>query len=120
MSARGTGYPVTERAGYARISWVLLSGLLLSILVMVAGLIAEAASGQSATAVLPLDQEPTHLLKGDASAVLDLGILLLFATPLAGVAAAFAEFWLQHDRTFVLVTGGLMVMFAIAIAIALH
>jgi uncharacterized membrane protein len=120
MNTQSTRDPLRERAGYAHIAWVLLSGLLLSILVMVAGLIAEAVSGQPATTVLPLNQEPAHLVEGNPDAMLDLGILLLFATPIAGVVTAFVEFWAQRDRAFILVTGGLLVMFVIAFAIALH
>lgn len=109
-----------DSAAYTHVGFVLLGGLLISITVMSAGLIASAVVGGTAATVLPLDRVPARLGQGDANAILDLGILLLFATPLAGILTALVEFWIQRDRTFVLVTMGLLAMLAIAFAVALH
>jgi uncharacterized membrane protein len=57
---------------------------------------------------------------GPAAAILDLGILLLFATPLAGILAAAAGFALERDWVFTGTTTLLLVMLAIAFIVALH
>jgi len=88
---------------------------------MVAGLLLVAARGESnPTSVLPLDQEWSQLMKGSSGAVLDLGILLLFATPVTGVLVALLQFWLERDRAFALVSGVLIVLLCGAFAIALR
>lgn len=120
MSIRITDDSARESAGLVSISRVLLAGLLLSSSVMVVGLIAAAVSGRAADTVLPLDQVLRGIARGNANAILDLGILLLFATPLAGIVSAFAVFWGLRDRAFVLIAGTLLLMFIVVFAIALH
>jgi uncharacterized membrane protein len=105
----------------AAIGAVLLAGLLLSIAVMVLGLVLTAARGKvSASQVLPLDQVLPHLRSGDPAAVLDLGILLLFATPLAGVVVALFEFLRRRDGPFSVITLLLLLILAIGFAVALR
>jgi uncharacterized membrane protein len=110
-----------ERQTYARVGGTLLGGLLLSIGVMVLGLILVLLAGSHAAShVLPLDQVLSSVLQGKPSAVLDLGILLLFATPLAGVIVALAEFARQRDTPFVLISLGLLLMLTAGFAVALQ
>jgi uncharacterized membrane protein len=104
----------------SHVGGVLLVGLLLSITVMTLGLVVTAVRGGDTTHVLPLDRVIPELAKGHTAAILDLGILMLFATPLLGIVVAFEGFWEQGDRDFVLVTAILLVMLAAALAIALH
>ena len=78
--------------------YTLLGGLLVSITVMLAGLAYGALRGTTASGhVLPLDTVLPHLRNGDPSALLDLGILLLFATPFVAVLVA-----LNRDEELVL------------------
>jgi uncharacterized membrane protein len=110
-----------DQKAYARVGGTLLSGLLVSIAVMTAGLVASALRGSNGTStVLPLDRVVPHLLDGEPKAILDVGILLLFATPLVAVLVAFGEFVAQRDIAFVLVTGLLLCMLVVAFAVALH
>jgi uncharacterized membrane protein len=103
------------------VGWTLLVGLLVSVSVMVIGLAVVAANGgTSAAHVLPLDREVPDLLKGSAAAPLDLGILLLFATPLAGVLVALAGFIRVRDTTFTVITLVLLAILAVGFAVALH
>jgi uncharacterized membrane protein len=110
----------TDVDTYSRVGWTLLGALLVSIAVMVIGLIAVIATGASASNVLPLDRIWAHLARGDASAILDLGILSLFAAPLLAVAVALLQFLLQRDRTFAFVAALLLVVLAVAFGVALH
>lgn len=109
-----------DRPTYNAVGWVLFAGLILSVAVMVIGLILAAAQGRSATSVYPLDQVLPHLAQGRPAAILDLGILLLFATPLAGVITACSRFALEHDRQFVFLSLLLLCILAIGFAVALR
>lgn len=109
-----------DRQTYLRVGYALLAGLLLSVSVMVLGLVLTVARGGDTSTVLPLERVMPALGRGEAPAVLDLGILLLFATPLIGVFVACAEFLRQRDRTFAATTGLLLVMLVIAFGVALH
>ena len=125
MGAHGAVPETLETASDRRadmaVGWTLLGGLLLSIGVMALGLLLVAIrGGPSAKHVLPLDQILTSLGKGTVSAVLDLGIVLLFATPFVGVLVALAQFVRQRDTPFVLVTGVLLVLLVAGFAVALR
>lgn len=124
-----------DRALYTRVGFTLLIGLLISIAVMVIGLLAVAiTNGESC--VLPLDQVLPHLTHGGgkcsaggavtkrpggtAAAILDLGILLLFATPLVGVIVAAIGFARERDWVFTGTTVLLLAMLVVSFAVALH
>lgn len=103
-----------------RIGVVLFVGLVSAIAVMAAGLILAAAQGHDVSHVLPLDRLPARLLEGDGRAIADAGILLLFATPLAGVVAALFSFAAQRDTRLVAVTVALLILLVAGFAIALR
>lgn len=106
---------------YRLVGVTLLAGLLVSIAVMVAGFIAAVISGGGAASrVLALDQILPGLGRGNLSAILDLGILLLFAAPVAGVAVALVRFVLEQDTLFVAVTAALLLVLVAAFALALR
>ena len=68
------------------VGWTLLGGLVLSIGVMGLGLVLEAVDGsQGGDHVLPLDQILPSLAQGKPPAVVDLGIVLLFAVSVAAL-----------------------------------
>lgn len=105
----------------AAIGWTLLIGLLASIGVMALGLVVTAErGGKDASRVLPLDQVVPHLARGEGPAVLDFGILLLFATPLIGVVVAMAWFVWRRDGSFVAVSGLLLVLLGLGFVLALR
>jgi uncharacterized membrane protein len=103
------------------VGWTLLAGLVLSVATMALGLILGAIQRDTgARSVLPLDRVFSNLGEGKASAVLDLGILLLFATPVAGVLMALGQFLRQRDLPFVLVATLLLLMLVAGFAVALR
>lgn len=103
------------------ISQTLFFGLLTSIAIMLVGLILVAPEGtNAATHVVALDRVLPDLVSGSRSAVLDTGILVLFATPLLGVLVAFAQFVRQRDKTFSLITGLLLLVLGAGFLVALH
>jgi uncharacterized membrane protein len=109
-----------EEDAYQPIGRTLLIGLVVSIAVMAVGLVVAAARGTTTSHVLPLDRVLPQLAKGTPAAILDAGILLLFATPLFGVLVALGAFVRQRDLPFAGITALLLVMLALAFAVALH
>jgi uncharacterized membrane protein len=53
---------------------------------------------------------------GDATALMQLGLLLLIATPVARVALATVAFATQHDRTYVVLTLIVLALLAASLA----
>ena len=99
---------------YIRI--VLLVGMLLSVTVMVIGLLMLALSeGTWEAAPLSLPEILEGIMNGNPIAVIDLGIIMLIATPLTRVIAALVAFALNREFRFVLVA--LMVLAVVGIAI---
>jgi uncharacterized membrane protein len=121
--ARNSTAIVTEEDApiYRHVGYTLLYGLLVSIAVMLAGMAYGALRGKAASGhVLALDAVLPHLRDGDPSALLDLGILLLFATPLAAVLVALFEFVRIGDRTLGLITFVLVILLGVGFFVALH
>lgn len=113
--------PHEEQVTYARVGYTLLAGLWLSVIVMLAGFILAAVSGiHQVSHVTPLQDVVSGLQSGRASSVLSLGILLLFATPFAGVLVALVQFLRLRDVPFIWVTVVLLVILVIGFAIALR
>ena len=94
---------VTERIDrYIRA--VLLGGMILSVGVMVVGLLMFAVSGGDWEEVtLSLDGIIKGIAQGNPVAVIDLGILLLIATPLMRVIVALMAFAAERETRFVIV-----------------
>ena len=112
--------PPTDRSD-SQVGWTLLGGLVLSVGVMAFGLILQAVRRDTASVhVLPIDQILPNLEKVRPSAVLDLGILLLFATPIAGVVVALAEFIRRREVPFIFITALLLIVLAGGFALALR
>ena len=110
-----------EKAFDARIARTLFVGLVASIAIMVAGLVLAAVRGHNAVQrVLPLADVPSHLAQGDPASVLDLGILLLFATPLAGVVVAAAQFSRERDRQFLAISLVLLCVLCLGFIVGLR
>ena len=110
-----------DTAASVGISRTLFFGLLLSIGIMVVGVVlATAQGGTAATSVVGLDRILSELARGSRSALLDAGILVLFATPLVGVGVALVEFIRQGDRAFSLIAGLLLLVLSAGFLVALH
>jgi uncharacterized membrane protein len=114
-SSTSSKEPFDDRRMEIIIGRLLQTGVLLAaITVLVGGVIYLAAhanqpanyrtfSGESANLRHP--SQLLHLLKtGDASAVIQIGILLLIATPVARVAFAVIGFAVERDRLYTVVS----------------
>ena len=100
---------------YVRI--VLVGGMNLSVSVLFTGLAMYALMpGHSDVIISPADI-PREIIGGNPVAVIDLGILLLIATPLMRVIIALAFYALDGERRMVGVS--VLILFVIAIAILL-
>jgi uncharacterized membrane protein len=107
---------------YTNINWyirtVLLVGMFLSVTVMIIGLIMFAFSEGTWEAIpLSLTQIFEGILHGNPIAVIDLGILLLIATPLTRVMAALVIFTINKETRFILVAVMVLVVVGIAIVV---
>lgn len=111
----------TDVSASLAISRTLFGGLIISIAIMVLGLGLVAGEGKNAaTHVVPLDRVIPDLLHGSRPAVLDSGILVLFATPLIGVVVALVQFVRRREAEFSLITALLLVVLAAGFLVALH
>jgi uncharacterized membrane protein len=99
------------------VHFVLRAGMILSISVLAVGLLLYVLSpGGGGESGMSLDMMIDGLLRGDPVAVMNLGILLLIATPLTRVVTAAAVFIVDREPRFALVS--FIVIAAIALAIA--
>ncbi|MDH7508169.1 MAG: DUF1634 domain-containing protein [Methanomassiliicoccales archaeon] len=96
---------------------VLLSGMVLSVSLLIIGLAALFVSPSGWNDItIPIDQIPGEMLKGNPVAILNVGIVLLIATPLMRVIIALAVFLLEKDfryasiSLFILLTIGIAVL----------
>jgi len=98
----------------AIISNLLRSGVLIAgTVAFIGGVIYLAHSGDSVTQYHAFHSEPAYLrgikdiwsaFSGDALGIMQLGLLLLIATPVARVAFSLFAFAIQRDRLYVVVT----------------
>jgi uncharacterized membrane protein len=79
---------------------VLVTGMVLSFSFMIIGLLMYAINPTEGT-TLPLDQILDGIVHGNPIAVLDLGIVLLIATPMVRIVAAGITFGIEKDYRFV-------------------
>jgi uncharacterized membrane protein len=91
--------------------------MVISLVLMVAGLLLAVLTGVGSVEVLSLGSIPSGLLDLDPRAFLSMGIVLLIATPLARVFGALCVFVQERDAKFVLIS--LAVLGAVAAAVLL-
>jgi len=97
------------------ISKVLVIGMAVSIAVMAAGLIwFSIGDGGEREDINPMDI-PSELLRGNPVALVDLGIILLIATPAMRLVAAVGGFLREGDRIYAMVA--LLVLMVVLVAI---
>jgi len=100
--------------GYIRL--VLLGGMVISVVTLAMGLMLYAISdGTWEHVTLSFGEIIAGIAQGNPIAVIDLGIILLIATPLSRVVAATVLFAVNRERNFVYV--GIAVLLVIALAI---
>jgi uncharacterized membrane protein len=124
VSAAGT-QPRTERRALHQVisietasSWVLRTGVVLSVVVMVAGLVLGLARG--GVTVYEMEHRgfsghPATLWRGVTTgsgfAVMEVGLLILVLTPIVRVGTAMLLFAIEdHDWTYTLVTAAVLAM----------
>lgn len=94
---------------------LLQAGVLIAAFVVAVGAIALIAThGRDPLTLPPVEKEPAVLrsvvavvagaLRGNVDAVIQLGLLLLIATPVTRVAFTLVAFVIRRDRIFVVVT----------------
>src|SRR4051812_1809355 len=106
-SATGdTGEPIIrDGRAYSWAAFVLRAGMYISFTLMAVGLlwwvVAGSPGGQAANGqVLALDRIMPELARGNPLAVLNLGMLLLIATPVTTLIAAMVAFLLEGNRRY--------------------
>ena len=98
--------------------YVLITGMILSFGTLVIGLIMYTANPTEGT-TLPLDKILDGIVRGNPIAVIDLGIVILIATPLVRVIAAGLSFGLERDYRFVGIAVFVLAMIFIAVFVKL-
>jgi uncharacterized membrane protein len=97
---------------------VLVTGMVLSFSIMVIGLLMYAVSPTEGT-TLPIDKILDGIVHGNPIAVIDLGIVLLIATPLVRIIAAGITFGLEKEYRFLGIALFVLAMIVLAIFIKL-
>ena len=92
---------------------------------LIGGVIYLAHSGKSPTEYQVFHGEPAYLRRaigvwsdafsGDGRAIMQLGLLLLIATPVARVAFSLVAFAVQRDRLYVVVTVAVLAVLAFSL-----
>jgi uncharacterized membrane protein len=93
---------------------VLVTGMVTSFSVMVIGLVMYSVNPTEGT-TLPLDKILDGIVHGNPIAVIDLGIVLLIATPMVRIIAAGMAFGLEKDYRFVGIAVFVMAMILIGV-----
>lgn len=97
---------------------VLVTGMVLSFSIMTIGLVMYALDPTEGT-TLSLDKIVDGIAQGSPIAVIDLGIVILIATPLVRVMAAGLTFGMERDYRFVGISVFVLAMILIAVFIKL-
>jgi uncharacterized membrane protein len=97
---------------------VLVSGMALSFCIMIVGLVLYALAPTEGT-TLPLDRMLEGIGRGDPIAIIDLGIVILIATPFVRILAAGITFGMEKDYRFVGISVFVLLMIVLAIFIRL-
>jgi uncharacterized membrane protein len=97
---------------------ILVAGVTLAVALMAAGLVLSVVDGQGLpTHVVSLGDLPALLGSLEPAACLSLGLIVLIATPFVRVAGTMVRFALEHDRRYVLITGVVLVVMCLGVAL---
>src|SRR5512133_1697395 len=83
---------------------VLVTGMMASLIIILLGLSIYVSDPPGSDDPIPSGELPDRLMAGDPIAVIELGILVLIATPLVRILAALTMFARQKDVKFVLIS----------------
>jgi uncharacterized membrane protein len=97
---------------------VLVTGMILSFSIMIIGLVMYAITPTEGT-TLPLDKIVEGIVHGNPIAIIDLGIVILIATPFVRVMAAGLTFGQERDYRFVGISIFVLAMIILAVLIKL-
>jgi uncharacterized membrane protein len=98
--------------------WVLLAGLAVSVVLMLVGIGLSLRDGAHLpSGVVPLGDLAAGLAKLRPAAYLSLGLIVLIGTPFVRVAGSVITFARQRDRRYVLVTGAVLVVMLLSVAV---
>ncbi len=104
---------------YRVMARLLSVGVALSIALMALGFLLLAARHELGRATwLPLGSVVPHMLVGDPAGILDLGVLVLFATPALRVVAAIGLFAAERQRRYVLISTVVLLLLALSVAVS--
>ncbi len=102
------------RASSRATAWILSAGVVASFVLLLAGLILSIAGADTSPAAI----RPFTLSAQESSlAVIHLGVLILMATPLARVVSLSIEFHRKKERSFLLISLGVLFLLIISIYI---
>jgi uncharacterized membrane protein len=97
---------------------VLTAGIVVTIVLLAAGLVLSVAEGQGLpTQMVPLADLPSLLLAFDPAAYLSLGLIVLIATPFVRVAGSIVAFARAGDRRYVLITAVVLAVMCASVLI---
>lgn len=93
---------------------VLIIGVVLSIIIMLIGISLYFADPQESAGALPIKDIIPNLAKLNPIAIIDLGILILIATPAVGIISTIISSAINRDSKFVFVPILVLILLAIS------
>ena len=102
------------------ITFILRSGMLLSMGIMILGLLLYALFPSQSSTVVSIQQIPNEIAKGNGQAILLVGILVLIATPLARILTAMAVFIIDRDLKFIALCTLVLIVLLVAVLVRPH
>ncbi len=110
---------MTDSSLYRVMARLLSVGVLLSIILMGLGFLLLAARHELGHDTwLPLARIVPRALAGDPAGILDLGVLVLFATPALRVVAAIGLFAAERQPRYVAISVAVLLLLALSVAAA--
>ncbi len=104
---------------YRVMARLLSVGVTLSIALMALGFLLLAARHELERVTwLPLARVVPRVLAGDPAGILDLGVLVLFATPALRVVAAIGLFAAERQRRYVVISIVVLLLLALSVAVS--
>lgn len=105
---------------YRVLSGLLLSGAVLSVALMALGYaLLLARHGAVDSAWMPLGAVVPHALAGDPRGILDVGVLVLLATPTLRVVTSISIFTAERQRRYALLATAVLLLLALSFTLAL-
>jgi len=108
------------------VAWLLRSGVMLAAAVVLGGGICYVLAHAGEQQPTNFHGEPAQYrnlsgivsaaLSGDCAGIIQLGLLLLIATPVVRVALSLAGFALERDRTYTIVTALVLAILVLSLA----